>query len=89
MQSGTIYSPVGRLIENPKDYAHRLSEMLGNNTKDPEATVEFLRSIDIHNLIEAQKKLKTNEVHCSFSILCERQNDLTFKAYKLYINIPY
>lgn len=62
MESGTIFS--GRLLKDPKIYAHRLCEILGNGTKDPESIVKFLRSIDSHKLIEAQNKLKTKEVTC-------------------------
>lgn len=50
------------LIRNPKQYAYRLCELLGNKTKDHRAVVDFLRSIDILKLIEAQEQVLTEEV---------------------------
>lgn len=65
------------MIRNqPEANSFKLASILGNDSKDPEKVIEFLRTISAAEIIEAQYKVLTPEVrvifHISFFILCSR-----------------
>lgn len=51
------------MIRNqPEANSFRLASILGNDSKDPEKVIEFLRTIPTAKIVEAQYKVLTPEV---------------------------
>ena len=48
---------------NPKEMVYRLCESLGKKTRNSREIVDFLRTIEVPKLIEAQEKLLTQYVY--------------------------
>jgi len=59
------------MIRNqPEANSFKLASILGNNSKDPEKVIEFLRTIPTAEIVEAQYKVLTPEVRIIFYIFC-------------------
>ena len=60
-QSGVALNPWASVV-NPKIYAYRLCELLGNKTENHQEIINFLKTIPCTELIKAQEKILTHEV---------------------------
>lgn len=68
MHSGVALNPWAFHPE-PEKRAYQLCKLLGHEGKDPKSAVEFLRTVDIQKLIDAQEKLRTKDVIAYFRFL--------------------
>ncbi|KAJ8682868.1 hypothetical protein QAD02_018660 [Eretmocerus hayati] len=60
IQSGVIFNPwATKLRDEMKKMAYKLCEILGKKARDDVEIVNFLRSIDVQKLVEAQEKCLT------------------------------
>ena len=59
--SGVVLTPWA-LIEDPRDKAFRLGEVLGCKTTDSKKLVEFLRTVPARKLVENVEKAQTPQV---------------------------
>lgn len=58
------------MIRNqPEANSFKLASVLGNDSKDPEKVIEFLRTIPTAKIVEAQYKVLTPEVRITFLYL--------------------
>lgn len=60
-QSGVALNPWAK-VADPKKYAYKMCELLGNDSQDHRKIVEFLRSIEAVKLVEVQEQLLTKYV---------------------------
>lgn len=56
-QSGAVSCPWANILEEPKKYAYMLVEKLGKKCSSPKEVVNFLRSLDALEIVQAQTKL--------------------------------
>ena len=61
MQSGVAINPWA-YVNNPKKYALRIAALLGCESEDPKKVVDFLRTIEVTKLLQAQESFLTKEV---------------------------
>ncbi|XP_034947990.1 esterase FE4-like [Chelonus insularis] len=59
LQSGVAINPWASSACSPKETAFKLSSILGNEITDPKKLVKFLKTVDAHQLIDAEKSLQT------------------------------
>ncbi|CAD6215947.1 GSCOCT00004249001.2-RA-CDS, partial [Cotesia congregata] len=59
MQSGVAINPWARAPDDMKVKAEKVSAKLGDKINDPKKLVEFLRKVDLYELIKAQESLCT------------------------------
>ncbi|XP_057325364.1 juvenile hormone esterase-like [Microplitis mediator] len=59
LQSGVAINPWARAPKNMKGKAEKLASILGNKISDSKKLVEFLRGIDVFDLIKAQESFLT------------------------------
>lgn len=62
MQSGVAINPWARAPDDMKEKAEKVSAKLGNKVTDPKKLLEFLRKVDLYDLIKAQQSLCTSKV---------------------------
>lgn len=56
-----MFHPAINLVE-PKSFAYKMCEILGNKTKNHEEIKDFLKTVDAKKLVEVQEKLYIKEV---------------------------
>ncbi|XP_024868450.1 esterase FE4-like isoform X1 [Temnothorax curvispinosus] len=61
LQSGIITSDWAMIRNQPEANSFKLASILGNDSKDPEKVIEFLRTIPTVKIIKAQHKVLTPE----------------------------
>ncbi|TGZ48392.1 Carboxylic ester hydrolase [Temnothorax longispinosus] len=61
LQSGIITSDWAMIRNQPEANSFKLASVLGNDSKDPEKVIEFLRTIPTVKIIKAQHKVLTPE----------------------------
>lgn len=86
MQSGVVLNPWA-IQTNIKEKAYRLCEKLGHTNKDPKSIVEFLRTIDVQKLIDAQEGMVTNEVYHTMPLFFDQKTTKKKKKKQVQLHI--